>query len=83
MLESKPTSTPVVQSSDLVLNSPCSESDSRLMLGFSYREAIGSLLFLEIRTHLEIAVAASILSKYVQCPPSLSLVKESNASCAN
>jgi hypothetical protein len=68
MLESKPTSTPMVQSSDLMLKSSCSESDSKRMLGVPYREAIGSLLFLAVRTRPDIAVAVSILSKHVQCP---------------
>jgi Reverse transcriptase (RNA-dependent DNA polymerase) len=33
MLESKPAPTPMVQSSDLIHRSPCSESDSKLMMG--------------------------------------------------
>jgi Reverse transcriptase (RNA-dependent DNA polymerase) len=37
MLESKPTSTPMVQSSDLMLKSPCSESDAKRMVGVPYR----------------------------------------------
>jgi hypothetical protein len=68
MLESKPAPTPMVQSSDLMHKSPCSESDSKRMIGVPYREAIGSLLFLAVRTHPDIAVAVSILSKHVQCP---------------
>jgi hypothetical protein len=68
MLESKPTPTPMIQSSDLMLKSPCSESDSKHMVGVPYREAIGSLLFLAVRTRPDIAVAVSILSKHVQCP---------------
>ena len=68
MFESKPTSTPMVQSSDLMLKSPCSESDAKRMVGVPYREAIGSLLFLAVRTRPDIAVAVSILSKHVQCP---------------
>jgi Reverse transcriptase (RNA-dependent DNA polymerase) len=43
MLESKPAPTPMVQSSDLMHKSPCSESDSKRMIGVPYREAIGSL----------------------------------------
>jgi hypothetical protein len=38
------------------------------MIGVPYREAIGSLLFLEVITRPYIAVAVSILSKHVQCP---------------
>jgi hypothetical protein len=40
MLESKPKPTPMVQFSDLIQNSPCSESDSKRMIGVPYREAI-------------------------------------------
>jgi hypothetical protein len=48
MLKSKPSPTPMVQSSDLLHKSPCSESDSKRMIGVPYREAIGSLLFLAV-----------------------------------
>jgi hypothetical protein len=68
MLESKPTPTPMVQLSDLMHKSPCSESDSKRMIGVPYRVAIGSLLFLAGKTRPDIAVAVSILSKHVQCP---------------
>jgi hypothetical protein len=68
MLESNPTPTPMVQSSDLMHKSPCSESDSIRMIGVQHREAIGSLLFLAVRTRPDIAVEVSILSKLVQCP---------------
>jgi hypothetical protein len=67
MFESKPTPTPMVQSSDLMHNSPCSESNSKRMIGVPYPESIGSLRFLAKRTRPEIAVAVSILSKHVQC----------------
>jgi hypothetical protein len=68
MPESKLAPTPMVQSSDLMHKSPCSESDPKRMIGVPYREAIGSLLFLAVRTRPEISVAVSILSKHVQCP---------------
>jgi hypothetical protein len=67
MLESKLAPTPMVQSSELMNKSPCSESDSKRMIGVPYREAIGSLLFLAVRTRPDISVAVSILSKHVQC----------------
>jgi hypothetical protein len=51
-----------------MLNYPCSESDSKHMVGVAYREAIGSLLFLAVRTRPDIAVAVSILSKHMQFP---------------
>ena len=38
------------------------------MAGVPYREAIGSLLYLAVRTRPEIAVAVSVLSKHVQEP---------------
>ena len=68
MFESKPTPTPMVQPSDLINKSPCSEYDSKRMIGVPYLEAIGSLLFLAVITRPEIAVAgsSSILSKHVQ-----------------
>jgi hypothetical protein len=68
MLESKPTPTPMVQSSDLMHKSPCSESDSTRMIGVRCREAIGSMLFLAVKNSPDIYVAVSILSKHVQCP---------------
>jgi hypothetical protein len=68
MLESKPTPTPMVQSSDLMHKSPCNESDSKLIVGVAYREVIIYLLFLAVRTRPDISVAVSILSKHVQCP---------------
>jgi hypothetical protein len=68
MLESKPATTPMGQSSDLMHKSPCSESDSKRMIGVPYREEIGSLLFLAVRTCPDIAVAVRILSKHVHCP---------------
>ena len=58
----------MVQLSDLMHKSPCSESDSKRMIGVPYREAIGSLLFITVRTRSEIALAVKIFSKHVQCP---------------
>jgi hypothetical protein len=40
ILESKPKPTPMVQLSDMMQNSTCSESDSKRMIGVTYREAI-------------------------------------------
>ena len=73
MFESKPTSTPMVQPSDLMHMSPCSESDSKLMIGVLSREAKGSLLFLAVRTRPDIAVAVKNTFKAREKPPSLSL----------
>jgi hypothetical protein len=67
LLESNSAPTPMVQSSDLMHKSPCSESDSKRMTGVPYRKEIGSLLFLAVRTRPDIAVSVSTLSKHVQC----------------
>jgi hypothetical protein len=57
----------MLQSSDLMHKSPCSESDSKRMIGVPYLEAIGYLLFMAAETRPDISVAVSILSKHVQC----------------
>jgi Reverse transcriptase (RNA-dependent DNA polymerase) len=61
MLESKRAPTPMAQSSDLMHMSPCSESDSKSMIGVPYREAIGSLYFMAVRTSPDIAVSVSVV----------------------
>jgi hypothetical protein len=68
MQDCKPVISPMVQSSDLMSKSPRSDSEASRMEGVPYREAIGSLLYLAVRTRPEIAVAVSVLSKHVQEP---------------
>jgi hypothetical protein len=68
MQDCKPVVTPMVQSSDLMVKSPRSDSEASRMDGVPYREAIGSLLYLAVRTRPEIAVAVSVLAKHVQEP---------------
>ena len=68
MQDAKPVVTPMVQSSDLMAKSPRSDSEASRMVGVPYREAIGSLLYLAIRTRPDISVAVSVLAKHVQEP---------------
>jgi Reverse transcriptase (RNA-dependent DNA polymerase) len=68
MQDCKPVLTPMVQSSDLMATSQRSEIEASRMVGVPFREAIGSLLYLAIRTRPDISVAVSILSKHVQEP---------------
>ena len=68
MQDCKPVISPMVQASDLMSKSPRSDSEASRMAGVPYREASGSLLYLAVRTRLEIAVAVSVLSKHVQEP---------------
>jgi hypothetical protein len=44
------------------------EEESRKMLGVPYREAIGKLMYLSVRSRPDIAVSVGILAKHVQNP---------------
>jgi hypothetical protein len=68
MQDCKPFISPMVQASDLMSKSPRSDSEASRMTGVPYREAIGSLLYLSVRTRPDISVAVSVLSKNVQEP---------------
>jgi hypothetical protein len=51
-----------------MMKQPRTEDDASQMNAVPYREAIGSVLYLAVRTRTDIAVAVSILSKHVQEP---------------
>jgi hypothetical protein len=68
MQDCKPVISPMMQASDLMSKSPRSDSEASRMAGVPYREAIGSLLYLAVRTCPDISVAVSVLSKHVQEP---------------
>jgi hypothetical protein len=68
MLECKPTQTPVTDPVSLMIKQPRTEDEASQMKAVPYREAIGSVLYLAVRTRPDIAVAVRILSKHVQEP---------------
>jgi Reverse transcriptase (RNA-dependent DNA polymerase) len=68
MLECKPTQTPMTDPVSLMMKQPRTEDGASQMKAVPYREAIGSVPYLAVRTRPDIAVAVSILSKHVQEP---------------
>jgi hypothetical protein len=68
MLECKPAQTPLSDSVVLMIKQPRTEAEVSQMKYDPFREAIGSVLYLAVRTRPDIAVAVSILSKHVQEP---------------
>jgi hypothetical protein len=68
MLECKPAQTPTSDPVSLMIKQPRSEAEVSQMKDVPFREAIGSVLCLAVRTRPDIAVAVSILSKDVLEP---------------
>lgn len=68
MSDSKPAPTPMVQPVDLMATLPTSDANLEAMKSVPFREAIGSLLYLAVRTRPDIAVAVSILAKHSNAP---------------
>jgi hypothetical protein len=68
MLECKPAQTPMSDPVSLIIKQPRTEAEVIQMKSVPFREAIGSVLYLAVRTRPDIAVAVSILSKHVQEP---------------
>ena len=68
MTDCKPAPTPVCNQKELSGSHLVSESEKQKMIGKPYREAVGALLYLSVRTRPDIAVAMSLLSKNVQDP---------------
>jgi hypothetical protein len=68
MSASKPVSTPMVSNTELMNKTAPNEEESRKMLGVPYREAIGKLMYLSVRSRPDIAVSVGILAKHVQNP---------------
>jgi hypothetical protein len=64
MLECRPAQTPMSDPVSLVIKQPRTKAEVSQMKSVPFREAIGSVLYLAVRTRPEIAVAVSILSKY-------------------
>jgi Reverse transcriptase (RNA-dependent DNA polymerase) len=65
---SKPVSTPMSSITELMNKTAPNEEESRKMLGVPYREAIGMLMYLSVRSRPGIAVSVGILAKHVQNP---------------
>jgi hypothetical protein len=68
MLQCEPTQTTMTDPVSLMIKQPRTEDEAIQMKAVPYREAIGSVLYLALRTRPDIAVAVSILSKHVQEP---------------
>ena len=68
MVDCKPAPTPMVQPVDLMMKVSDDVSEQAEMKGVPFREAIGSLLYLSVRTRPDIAVAVSILSRHSSAP---------------
>jgi hypothetical protein len=68
MSASKPVSTPMVSNTQLMSKTSPNKDESRKMLGVPYREAIGNLMYLSVRSRPDIAVSVGILAKHVQNP---------------
>jgi hypothetical protein len=64
----KPAPSPMVPNKEVMERKERSDDEARLMAGVPYREAIGALLYLSIRTRPDIAVAVCTLAKHVQSP---------------
>jgi hypothetical protein len=68
MAARRPVPSPMVSSKTLMQRIPKTEEEASAMIGVPYREAIGALLYLSIRTRPEIAVAVGTLAKNVKEP---------------
>ena len=68
MRDCKPAPTPMVQAVDLMATNSSSDGGEEAMQDVPFREAIGSLLYLSVRTRPDIAVAVSILSRHSSAP---------------
>ncbi len=68
MQNAKPLSCPMIQPSDLMRKESRSAKEASEMVGVPYREAIGSIMYLAVRTRPDIAVAVGILAKHSQEP---------------
>jgi hypothetical protein len=66
MLECKPAQALMSNPVSLMIKQPRTEAEVSQMKDVPIREAIGSVLYLAVKTRPDIAVAISILSKYVQ-----------------
>jgi hypothetical protein len=68
MLKCKPAQTPMPNPVSLMIKQPRTEAEVSQMKDVSFRDAIGSVLYLAVRTRPDIAIDVSILSKHVQEP---------------
>jgi Reverse transcriptase (RNA-dependent DNA polymerase) len=68
MVKCKPAQTPMSDPVSLTFKQPRTEAEFIQMKDVPFREAIGSVLYIAVRTRPYIAVAVSILSKNVQEP---------------
>jgi hypothetical protein len=66
MAASRPVPSPMVPRKTVMQRIPITEEEASTMIGVPYREAIGALLYLSIRTRSDIAVAVGPLAKHVQ-----------------
>jgi Reverse transcriptase (RNA-dependent DNA polymerase) len=68
ILECKPAQTPMSDPVSLMITQPRTEAEVSQMKDVPFREAIGLVLYIAMRTRPDIAVAVSILLKHVQEP---------------
>ena len=68
MSNCKPVISPMVANKSMMEREKRSEAEELAMVGIPYREAIGALLYLPVRTRPDIAVALCTLAKHVQEP---------------
>jgi hypothetical protein len=71
MTASKPVSSPMVPNKNMMEHKPRSKEHASSIIIIPYREAIGALLYISIRTRPDIETAVGTLSKHVQEPHSL------------
>jgi hypothetical protein len=71
MTASNPVSSPMVPNKNMMEPKPRSKEDASSMISVPYREAIGALLCLSIRTRPDISVAVGTLAKHVREPHAL------------
>jgi Reverse transcriptase (RNA-dependent DNA polymerase) len=71
MTEAKSFMSPMLPLTELMEKRKRSQEEETAMIGIPYREAIGALMYLSVRTRPDISVAVCILAKHVQEPRSL------------
>jgi hypothetical protein len=66
LVESKIKATPMLRVSDIMKNRIRSKEEEIDLIGVPYREAIGALMYISVRTRPDISLSVCILAKHVQ-----------------